>query len=82
MHYATCDGCNQSEALELIPMTGAFCDRCRVILSAPFCVEGCIPSASIQAMAESTDREFRERGQKLRRSALQLIQNERATVER
>ncbi len=82
MHYGTCDGCNGSHALELIPMTGAFCDECRVILSAPFCVEGCIPSASIQSIAESTDREFRDRGQKLRRSALQLIQNERATSAR
>lgn len=82
MHYATCDGCNNSSALELIPMTGAFCDECRVILSRSFCVEGLIPSESIAVMAEKTDREFRDRGQKLRRSALMLIQNERATSAR
>lgn len=82
MHYGTCDGCNQSHGLQIVAMTGAFCDECLVILSRPFCVENCIPSESIVVIAAATDREFRDRGHKLRRSALMLIQNERATSER
>lgn len=78
----TCCGCRHRKPIELMHHVGLFCDECKEILSKPFSLEGLIQSNSIALLSEETHREFRDRAAKLRRMALQLIENERASVER
>lgn len=78
----TCCGCRHRKPVELMHHVGLFCDECTEILSKPFSLEGLIQSNSIAFMSEENHREFRDRAAKLRRMALQLIENERASVER
>ncbi len=78
----TCCGCGHRKPTEHMHHVGLFCDECREILNRPFSLEGLIQSHSISFLSEETHREFHERAAKLRRMALQLIENERVSSER
>lgn len=82
MMLETCCGCSQRKPVDLMPHVGLFCDECREVLSRPFSLEGLIQSQSIALLSEETQREFHERAAKLRRMALQLIENERVSSAR
>jgi len=60
------------ESVERIPVIGHVCSECSAVLSVEFVLDGVIHSPSIRVLAESMDREFQSRAERLKRMAFQL----------
>jgi len=66
---ATCDSTNQHEPTTLIPIIGMVCDQCRVVLTRPTLLAGCIAGHPIASLCDLTMAEFESRRTRLRNQA-------------